>query len=197
MKKSYWHLWKKYLAHKYGLELSDEILFETENTYLLLIKNDTWKDNPNKNRLINMIFPILAVYLVMINNHLTQENALADVEVLMRETFFSTQLSGIRFLNRILANPFPMIKPALRLMMRFSDSPTGQEIMQDDKNCFAIHVYQCFIHDTLKKLNAPELTPVFCATDDWLSEAMPKIQWQRSQTLGRGGEMCDFCWCRK
>ncbi len=197
MKKSYWHLWNKFLAHKYGLEITDKILLESKNTYLKLLKNDTWKDNPNKKRLINMIFPILAVYLAMKNNHLTQENALADSEDLMREIFFRTQLSGIRFLNRILADPFPVIKPALRLMMHFSDLPAGQEIKQDDKKCFSVYVYQCYIHNTLKELGAPELTPAFCATDDWLSAAMPKIQWQRTQTLGRGGEMCDFCWRRK
>lgn len=190
-------LWNKRLAQRHGQKVTDAIVLETKNIYEQLIKNDILKDNPHKKQLINMIFPILAVYLAMKNNHLTQQNALQDVEDLVRETFFSTQLSGIRLINRILPDPFPVIKPALRIMMHFSDLPAGQEIKQDDKNCFAIHVYQCFIHDTLKEHHAPELTPVFCATDDWLSAAMPKIQWQRTQTLGIGGEMCDFCWCRK
>jgi len=197
MKKSIVNLWNKRLVQRYGQEITDTILLETKNTYNLYLKNDTLKDNPHKKQLINMIFPILSVYLAMKNNHLTQQNALADVEDLMRETFFSTQLSGIRLINRVLPDPFPVIKPAFRIMMRFSDLPSGQEVKSDDKNSFAINVYQCFIHDTLKELGAPELTPVFCASDDWLSAAMPKIQWWRTQTLGRGGEMCDFCWCRK
>ncbi len=50
---------------------------------------------------------------------------------------------------------------------------------------------------TEEAISLPELTPVFCATDDWLSAAMPKISWKRTQTLGLGCELCDFCWCRK
>ena len=82
------------------------------------------------------------------------------------------------------------------MMVKFSDLPNGQEIVQNDKDCFAINVYQCFIYDAMKRSNTPELTPVFCATDDWLSAEMPKISWRRTQTLGRGDELCDFCWCR-
>jgi len=38
------------------------------------------------------------------------------------------------------------------------------------------------------KSNTPEQTPFSIETDDWLSAAMPKINWRRTQTLGRGGD---------
>jgi hypothetical protein len=151
----------------------------------------------HKKIIFQRLLPLFCIYQSLLDNNIDKKEAIHVVEILLRETFFSTQLSGIRLLNQILPDPFPVIKPALRYMTRFSDLPSGQEIKLDDENCFAINVYQCFIHDTLIELEAPELTPVFCASDDWLSEAMPKVEWRRTQTLGRGGEMCDFCWCRK
>lgn len=82
-------------------------------------------------------------------------------------------------------------------MMRFNDLPHGQEIKRDDPDYFAVDIHQCFIHETLKVFNAQELTQIFCSSDDRLSEVLPKIELKRTQTLDRGGEKCDFCWCRK
>jgi hypothetical protein len=44
---------------------------------------------------------------------------------------------------------------------------------------------------------APELMPHICAFDDWMFETLPpSIAWERTTTLGRGGNRCDFCWGR-
>ena len=44
---------------------------------------------------------------------------------------------------------------------------------------------------------APELTPICCQVDDWMMENLPpSIRWERTQTLGRGGAVCDFRWRR-
>ncbi len=196
MKKSHLRKWNRYLTRKYGKDTTNRILSDAKIRYEDLLLTKDLKSNPNKNRLTKMVFPILAVYQALKNEHLTQEQALRDAENLLCATFFSTQLTGIRYMNRVLSDPFRIIKPVLLYMIKYSDLPSGQMIKQNDKNCFAINVYQCFIHDTLLK-NAPELTAVFCATDDWLSAAMPKIEWKRTQTIGCGGEMCDFCWCRR
>ena len=174
-----------------------QIVIDAEARYNKLLTSSESHPKDQNKMIVKRVLPLFSIYQSLKSQNIGQEEAILIIEILLKESFFRTQLSGIRYINRVFREPFPVIKPALRLMMHFSDLPAGQEIKQDDKNCFTINIYQCFIHDTLKKLEAPELTPVFCATDDWLSEAMPKIQLQRTQTLGRGGEMCDFCWCRK
>jgi hypothetical protein len=178
-------------------EFANQIIVNAAESYdkLKSLHKDYARDH--KKLIFQRLLPLFCIYKSLLDHDIGKKEAIHVVEILLRETFFSTQLSGIRLLNQILPDPFPVIKPALRYMTRFSDLPSGQEIKLDDENCFAINVYQCFIHDTLIELEAPELTPVFCASDDWLSEAMPKVEWRRTQTLGRGGEMCDFCWCRK
>lgn len=174
-----------------------ETILDAEERYYQHLTSSGPQSKDQKNIIVKRVLPLLSIYQTLKSQNIDQEEAILIIEILLKETFFRAQLSGIRFLNRVFPDPFLMIKPALRLMMRFSDFPAGQEIMQDNKNCFAVNVYQCFIYDTLKEHGAPELTPVFCASDDWLAAAMPKIEWCRTQTLGRGGEKCDFCWCRR
>ena len=103
-------------------------------------------------------------------------------------------MPGIRALN-YLPNPFFIVRPVLKMMARDEYLPGAQEIVEDSADCFALNVYRCFILDTLVKHNAKELTAIYCNTDDWLADVLPKISWERTKTLARGGDCCDFRWC--
>ena len=189
--------WLRLLSQRYSSQIAESLLLAASQNYQSYLSQNSNQNKRFQPIIRTRVFPVLAIYQAMLEHHFEQKIAIHELEQLFMDMYFSVQLKGIRFLNRILWNPFFVIKPFLRLMIRFSDLPEGQEIQHDTLNCYAIDVHQCFIFDTLKAMNAPELTTVFCASDDWLSAAMPKIDWQRTQTLGRGGEKCDFCWCRR
>jgi hypothetical protein len=56
---------------------------------------------------------------------------------------------------------------------------------------------RCFCLSVLSSYGAEELTALYCQTDDPLYEVLPPaITWQRTRTLGRGDECCDFRWQR-
>lgn len=187
--------WFNAFSKRYGKEKAEEILQKSITIYhdLLFYSHSTHKKTHS--RQYHKILSILAVYRTFLEKNENTQTALSETEILFKDVYFRFQLYGIHLLNR-LPNPFPIIRPVLKMMIKFSDTKNGQEIIRDDKNCFAVNVYQCCIFDTLKQYDAAELTPIFCASDDWLSAAMPKIDWQRTQTLGRGGEICDFKWCK-
>jgi hypothetical protein len=138
----------------------------------------------------------LSIYTALKEHLGESEKALEQVDLLFRAAFFKGLLPGIHLLN-LLPNPFIVVKPVLKRMTAGESSPGSMEIIEDSPDTYAVNVYQCFIHDTLLEFGAGELTTLFCSTDDWLSEALPKIQWKRTQTLGRDGDCCDFNWCRK
>ena len=55
----------------------------------------------------------------------------------------------------------------------------------------------CFYLDVLTEYGYPELTPHFCRLDDLLAaEAAPSVHFERTQTLARGGTICDFRYLR-
>ena len=52
---------------------------------------------------------------------------------------------------------------------------------------------KCLYCDLCRKYGCPELVPCFCHTDDVTSGHMhPKLLWNRSKTMGEGGDVCDF-----
>ena len=51
----------------------------------------------------------------------------------------------------------------------------------------------CPYFETCNKYDCPELTQYFCKSDDITYGIMhPKLGWGRTQTLGTGGNCCDF-----
>ena len=50
--------------------------------------------------------------------------------------------------------------------------------------------------NVLTACGAPELTAHLCAIDDLLYGDLPGISWERTKTLGRGDDRCDFRFCR-
>jgi hypothetical protein len=136
-----------------------------------------------------------AIYKALLEQSDDRQKALAEVDILFRAAFFPAMMRGIRVLN-YLPDPFPIVRPVLKMMTRDEYLPGAQEIVEDGADCFALNVYRCLILDTLAEHHAQELTASFCSTDDWLAELMPKISWERTKTLGRGGDCCDFRWCR-
>ena len=57
-----------------------------------------------------------------------------------------------------------------------------------------IDMTRCPYHDECVRCGCPELCPCFCDSDDITYDGLhPKLIWQRTMTLGRGGDRCDFC----
>lgn len=57
-----------------------------------------------------------------------------------------------------------------------------------------IDMTKCPYHDLCVHYGCPELCPCFCDSDDITYDGLhPKLIWQRTKTLGRGNDCCDFC----
>ena len=57
-----------------------------------------------------------------------------------------------------------------------------------------IDMTRCPYHDECVRCGCPELCRCFCDSDDITYDGLhPKLIWQRTMTLGRGGDRCDFC----
>lgn len=58
---------------------------------------------------------------------------------------------------------------------------------------FRTDMLRCPYRDTCAKYGCPELCPSFCDSDDITYDNLhPKLIWQRTKTLGRGDDCCDF-----
>ncbi len=143
------------------------------------------------------ILPGLALYQTLLAEGDDQETALADVERAI--DLLSVRLGRVMSLLGRLPDAFGIFRRVVTWVMRLGFPAEGWEMepVENSDSCVAYDVRRCFYLDTLTSYGAPELTRVFCSGDDVaFPELAPAITWERKTTLGRGGERCDFRWCR-
>ena len=66
--------------------------------------------------------------------------------------------------------------------------------LQTGNGVWRVDMMKCPYHDTCAEYGCPELCRCFCDSDDISYTGLhPKLIWERSMTLGRGNDRCDFC----
>ena len=184
------------LAKSFGRVEAQSVISRAENLYAGFIQQVPLGTSSNGQKMLKgRLYPGLAVYRSLLEIVEDQEAVLDQMEPLFKASFVNNLLPGIHLLN-LLPDPFPIVRYVMRKMAFGADGVYEQEIVEDTPDTFAFNTHKCIIHETLLSHDAGELTPLFCSTDDWLAAALPKISWERTQTLGRGGDYCDFRWSR-
>ena len=137
--------------------------------------------------------PGLALYQVLLEEGAARPAALEETGRLL-----ALDIPQARLIPWVIRLPgyFSIFRWLVRIEMKWMYPREGWQLrwFQDDDSAIDFHIYRCFYLDVLTSYGAPELTPLFCRLDDLLGDAMaPAIQWRRLKTLGRGDEVCDFC----
>lgn len=192
------HRWRKLLTRELGANEASALMEGAHSYYRRFINSGDPLLIPSRverSDLQRMIFPSLAMYRSLLDSSKPRSRSLELMELLFRSEFFQGLTVGIKWVSH-LPDPFPLVRRTLKMMTRHSYLPGAQMVVQDTPGCFALNTYRCFKLDALTALGAPELTPLYCATDDWLAELMPGVSWERTGTLARGDKMCDFIWKR-
>lgn len=192
----YLAVWKAELVKTHGVVSAKSLVQAMLAHHDILISEIPVPDGKLlKARREKLILPGLALYLTLKDSHRDAEKALAETDALFRLAFFRVERLGLSFL-RFLPDPFPFVRLVMRQSAVSEYGPDELAVLEDSPDCFSLNIYRCYIFDTLTAQDAPELTALYCATDDWLSNLLPSVKWERTQTLGRGGTHCDFCWRR-
>jgi hypothetical protein len=193
----YLKTWQRILTTSHGPASAAGLAARIRSRYdLLTVSHAHITSKALRAQLRDLVLPGLALYQTLLEAHENdRESALAESETLIYPVLFKVERMGIPLL-RVLPDPFSLLRPALRMMTRNTYLPGAMEVVEDSPACFAINTYRCFILDTLTEAGAPELTTLYCKTDDWLAELLPKVCWLRTGTLAAGADCCDFRWCR-
>jgi 2-dehydropantoate 2-reductase len=190
--------WQRALAGRRGAVEAARVMARVETRYDELYAGRAHDVNPAMRwHLEARILPILALYQALREDTGDQNAALVEVDDLFH-TVFAGQRRQIALL-RLLPDPFPLFRWIARRKMQRSYPAEGwtTQWVADDEHCLAFNIHRCVYLETMMAYGAPELMPHICAFDDWMFETLPPtIVWERTTTLGRGGDRCDFCWRR-
>lgn len=190
---------KKYLSEKLGKARTEVILDRVKLQYSRLMNESVSPENNIlRFHLEKYILPGLALFRVLLDEYDgNTQLAMADVEEVVRLTI----LKQTRLLFSPLEwfqNPFPLFRRGFSLVMKaFPAQGWTIDYLENNPQSIAFNITHCYYHEVLTQLGTPELTRVFCRADDAMAEHFPpEIRFERSTTIGKGGELCDFCYKR-
>ncbi|MGE5222643.1 MAG: L-2-amino-thiazoline-4-carboxylic acid hydrolase [Omnitrophica WOR_2 bacterium] len=195
-----YNCWEAALAEKHGRVRAALLAAKIQSRYEDLYAHRPPVKHPAlQMHLTRNILPGLALYQTLLEETPDKPTALAEVERLFRANLLESDLYRQARLLEILPEPFAFLRIANRWTLAHNFPPQGWEIewVEDSPDCIAYNITDCFYLRVLSAYGAPELTPYFCASDDQLFGNLKAISWERTKTLGRGDELCDFCLRRK
>ncbi len=139
------------------------------------------------------IFPSAAIYLTA-RERLGQQAAYAVIEDAAVELTgrYAKKLAG---LMRVPGMPSLFIRIWDPLTRRAFGPNNGFKngFYPKEKGAFRMDILACPYFRYFTELGCPELTKVFCENDDRMYSNLPGIVFERTGTLGKGAQRCDFC----
>ena len=186
--------WRSELAQEMGEAQADQFLERVQDRYVHLFAGRIrYQDAALRQHLEESILPGLALYQTLLETGQRPSQALVIVEQLFHAVLLE-QRKQLEFLGRL---------PFFFMLLRFVTKPfvkrnfpaRGWQIewLATNRKLVAFDIHRCFYLDMLDAYGAPELAATFCNLDDLLYEDLsPYMRWERTKTLARGDDCCDF-----
>lgn len=179
---------------EFGEAKGNSIYSLAEVIYLELCTNADYKNNDAiRNHLTMNLFPTMAYYKALRKADYDEVDALALAK---KET---TRAAGIKKADqaKIVRMPcaYLMYRMCVKSVMKKNFPNDGWEIewIRCDEKEIHFNMKRCIYKDLCDINGCPELCWLYCENDDIaFSGLMPKIRFERSGTLGKGSECCDF-----
>lgn len=141
----------------------------------------------------NKIFPAAAIYLTL-KESIGQDDAYR----VMEDATFKTADAAAKKLAALVRLPgmrslfVKMWDPLTRKM--FGENSGFQNVFYPKKKGeYRMDAVSCPYNRYFTELGCPELTKISCGADDHVYGDLPGLKFERTTTIGRGGERCDFC----
>ena len=141
----------------------------------------------------NKILPASAIYL-------TLKESIGQPEAyrVMEDATFKTADAAAKKLSALLRLPgmrslFVKVWDPLTRKMFGEKSGFQNVFYPKKKGEYRMDVVSCPYNRYFTELGCPELTKISCGADDHVYGDLPGLKFERTSTIGRGGERCDFC----
>ena len=182
------------LRHRFGEERGNTLSAMAKHQLSRLM--DTLDTYPPalQRHLNNNIFPAAALFLALIESGRSREEAAA----LTDEVFSACMEAPAQMIRNLCKIPgFYKILPWIWKKAAFKlfgpEAGFAATMYETPASQVKFDMTACPYFETCKKIGCPEIAFTFCHTDDICYGHMhEKLIWNRSKTLARGGDCCDF-----
>ncbi|MCR5383643.1 MAG: L-2-amino-thiazoline-4-carboxylic acid hydrolase [Saccharofermentans sp.] len=150
---------------------------------------------PNQYKtLTQTILPRVALYKALKADIKLSSNAYDLVHRYMVEVIGMQKHKSTRVLE-IIPGFYRIYSRSFLKIMRTTDLQKSTQF--EGKDYYDITITNCLWHNVCKEFGCPELCAAFCDVDDITYGNLKKLGFTRTQTLGKGGDCCDFHFYKK
>ena len=186
-----WTMLDRFFLRVLGEKTGKEVMAESRDQAAAFLAASPETSPSRRETMRTTILPRTAVYTVLKRRGLDAEKLM---EKYLREVQGPTardQYAGLEWVPRF----FEIFRWAFRKATASSDA--WDSTFEAEKDRFALTIHKCLWYDTCVECGCPEACRFFCECDNYSFGELKKVGFRRTQTLGTGGDCCDFHFYKK
>lgn len=185
---------KAFLNEEFEKERADALFNEQEKTLSALIENTKNKTENQMKMLAQTILPRIALYKTFIEAGFSEEDKYKYMRKYMLEIVAAKKHASTAKMEAV-PGFYTIYSSVFLKIMRTTDLQVSTQT--HGKDYYDVTITKCLWHTACVENGCPELCSLFCDVDDVTYGGLRKIGFTRTQTLGYGGNCCDFHFFRK
>lgn len=189
--KKMWTMLDRFFLRVLGEKTGKEVMAESREQAAAFLAVSQETSPSRRETMRTTILPRTAVYTVLKRRGLDAEKLM---EKYLREVQGPTardQYTGLEWVPRF----FEIFRWAFRKATASSDA--WDSTFEAEKDRFDLTIRKCLWYDTCVECGCPEACRFFCECDNYSFGELKKVGFRRTQTLGTGGDCCDFHFYKK
>lgn len=189
--KKMWTMLDRFFLRVLGEKTGKEVMAESREQAAAFLAVSQETSPSRRETMRTTILPRTAVYTVLKRRGLDAEKLM---EKYLREVQGPTardQYAGLEWVPRF----FEIFRWAFRKATASSDA--WDSTFEAEKDRFDLTIRKCLWYDTCVECGCPEACRFFCECDNYSFGELKKVGFRRTQTLGTGGDCCDFHFYKK
>lgn len=185
---------KNFLFSELDTEVAQKIFDEQNNILDKIILNAFNKTKNQLKTLKNTILPRIALYKALNNYGFSMEDTNNHMKNYMLNYIAKSKHNSMVKMEKVPGFYSLYSKMFLKIMRK---TDLQQSKQKHGAKSFDVTITKCLWHQACVENECPELCRLFCDVDNITYGELNKIGFTRTQTLGYGGDCCDFHFFQK
>lgn len=185
---------KNFLFSELDTEVAQKIFDEQNNILDKIILNTFNKTKNQLKTLKNTILPRIALYKALNNYGFSMEDSNNHMKNYMLNYIAKSKHNSMVKMEKV-PGFYSLYSKIFLKIMRKTDLQQSKQ--KHDAKSFDVTITKCLWHQACVENECPELYRLFCDVDNITYGELNKIGFTRTQTLGYGGDCCDFHFFKK
>ena len=185
---------KNFLFSELDTEVAQKIFDEQNNILDKIILNAFNKTKNQLKNLKNTILPRIALYKALNNYGFSMEDSNNHMKNYMLNYIAKSKHNSMVKIEKV-PGFYSLYSKIFLKIMRKTDLQQSKQ--KHDAKSFDVTITKCLWHQACVENECPELCRLFCDVDNITYGELNKIGFTRTQTLGYGGDCCDFHFFKK